>query len=171
MADTAENRYKFSRLLDEIGVDEPLWEELASLGDAEAFCDIVGYPVLVCPWYILSGAAMNVVSTASDLSNYFYSRPRCRDYLVVITKYIEQAKKIEIAKDEKMTMHYISEHVENTGMHSGDATPIHPSQDLDRQTVCQMEEATAKIGNALNVTSPFDIHVHREEQRDQGYLV
>ena len=161
MIDTAENRYKFSRLLDEIGVDQPQWKELTSLEDAETFCETAGYPVLVRPSYVLSGAAMNVVSTASDLSNYLHQAAEVsRDHPVVITKYIEQAKEIEmdaVAKDGKMIMHYISEHVENAGVHSGDATLIHPPQDLDPQTVRQIEEATAKIGNALNVTGPFNI--------------
>ena len=161
MIDTAENRYKFSRLLDEIGVDQPQWKELTSLEDAEAFCETAGYPVLVRPSYVLSGAAMNVVSTSSDLSNYLQQAAEVsRDHPIVITKYIEQAKEIEmdaVAKDGKMIMHYISEHVENAGVHSGDATLIHPPQDLDPETVRRIEEATAKIGNALNVTGPFNI--------------
>ncbi|KAJ6510497.1 hypothetical protein C8R45DRAFT_964291 [Mycena sanguinolenta] len=161
MIDTAENRYKFSRLLDEIGVDQPLWKELTSFEEAEAFCEKVGYPVLVRPSYVLSGAAMNVVSTGDDLSNYLTQATAVsRDHPVVISKYIEQAKEIEmdaVAKDGKMVMHFISEHVENAGVHSGDATLIHPPQDLDPQTVRQIEEATAKIGNALNVTGPFNI--------------
>lgn len=161
MIDTAENRYKFSRLLDEIGVDQPRWKELTSFEDAETFCQAVNYPVLVRPSYVLSGAAMNVVSTSSDLSNYLKQAVEVsHEHPVVITKYIEQAKEIEmdaVAKDGKMVMHYISEHVENAGVHSGDATLIHPPQDLDPQTVRQIEEATAKIGNALNVTGPFNI--------------
>ncbi|KAG6812083.1 hypothetical protein H0H92_004447 [Tricholoma furcatifolium] len=161
MIDTAENRFKFSRLLDAIGVDQPLWKELTSFEEALAFCDKVGYPVLVRPSYVLSGAAMNVVSTGDDLENYLTQATAVsRDHPVVITKYIEQAKEIEmdaVAKDGKMVMHYISEHVENAGVHSGDATLIHPPQDLDPQTVRQIEEATAKIGNALNVTGPFNI--------------
>ncbi|KAK0187138.1 hypothetical protein F5146DRAFT_765194 [Armillaria mellea] len=161
MIDTAENRFKFSRLLDEIGVDQPLWKELTSFDEADAFCEKVGYPVLVRPSYVLSGAAMNVVSTGDDLQNYLTQATAVsRDHPVVITKYIEQAKEIEmdaVAKDGKMVMHYISEHVENAGVHSGDATLIHPPQDLDPQTVRQIAEATAKIGNALNVTGPFNI--------------
>ncbi|KAH7910796.1 hypothetical protein BJ138DRAFT_67433 [Hygrophoropsis aurantiaca] len=161
MIDTAENRFKFSRLLDQIGVDQPLWKELTSFEEAHTFCDSVGYPVLVRPSYVLSGAAMNVVSTGDDLSNYLTQATAVsRDHPVVITKYIEQAKEIEmdaVAKDGKMIMHFISEHVENAGVHSGDATLIHPPQDLDPSTVRQIEEATAKIGNALNVTGPFNI--------------
>jgi len=161
MIDTAENRFKFSRLLDEIKVDQPLWKELTSFEEAQAFCEKVGYPVLVRPSYVLSGAAMNVVSTGDDLSNYLTQATAVsRDHPVVITKYIEHAKEIEmdaVAKDGKLVMHYISEHVENAGVHSGDATLIHPPQDLDPQTVRQIEEATAKIGNALNVTGPYNI--------------
>ncbi|KAG1744993.1 uncharacterized protein EDB91DRAFT_1122034 [Suillus paluster] len=161
MIDTAENRFKFSRLLDEIGVDQPQWKELTSFQEALAFCDSVGYPVLVRPSYVLSGAAMNVVSTGDDLANYLTQATAVsRDHPVVITKYIEQAKEIEmdaVAKDGQMIMHFISEHVENAGVHSGDATLIHPPQDLDPATVRQIEEATAKIGNALNVTGPFNI--------------
>ncbi|KAF8906981.1 carbamoyl-phosphate synthase [Gymnopilus junonius] len=161
MIDMAENRYKFSRLLDEIGVDQPQWKELTSFEAATEFCEKVGYPVLVRPSYVLSGAAMNVVSTSDDLATYLTQAAEVsRDHPVVISKYIEQAKEIEmdaVAKDGKMVMHYISEHVENAGVHSGDATLIHPPQDLDPQTVKQIEEATAKIGNALNVTGPFNI--------------
>ncbi|KIY73951.1 carbamoyl-phosphate synth [Cylindrobasidium torrendii FP15055 ss-10] len=161
MIDTAENRFKFSRLLDEIGVDQPSWKELSSFSEARGFCDKVGYPVLVRPSYVLSGAAMNVVSSADDLESYLTQAAAVsREHPVVITKYIEQAKEIEmdaVAKDGKMIMHYISEHVENAGVHSGDATLIHPPQDLDPYTVRQIEEATAKIGNALNVTGPFNI--------------
>jgi len=161
MIDTAENRYKFSRLLDEIGVDQPKWKELTNYDDALAFCEKVGFPVLVRPSYVLSGAAMNVVFTRDDLLTYLTEATAVsRDHPVVISKYIEQAKEIEmdaIAKDGKMFMHYISEHVENAGVHSGDATLIHPPQDLDPQTVRRIEEATMKIGKALNVTGPFNI--------------
>ncbi|KAF9242852.1 hypothetical protein BU15DRAFT_86655 [Melanogaster broomeanus] len=161
MIDTAENRYKFSRMLDEIGVDQPQWKELTSFEEALAFCNSVGYPVLVRPSYVLSGAAMNVASTGDEMSNYLTQATAVsRDHPVVISKYIEQAKEIEmdaVAKDGQMVMHFISEHVENAGVHSGDATLIHPPQDLDPTTVRQIEEATAKIGNALNVTGPFNI--------------
>ncbi|EJT98255.1 carbamoyl-phosphate synth [Dacryopinax primogenitus] len=161
MIDTAENRFKFSRLLDKIGVDQPLWKELTSLQEAHEFCAKVNYPVLVRPSYVLSGAAMNVVYSADDLSNFLGQAAEVsRDYPVVISKYIEEAKEIEmdaIAKDGKLVMHYISEHIENAGVHSGDATLVLPPQDLDPETVRRIEDATQKIGNALNVTGPFNI--------------
>ncbi|GMK59115.1 hypothetical protein CspeluHIS016_0701300 [Cutaneotrichosporon spelunceum] len=161
MIDTAENRYKFSRMLDKIEVDQPLWRELTSFAEAKAFCDKVSYPVLVRPSYVLSGAAMNVVFTEDDLHTYLGAATQVsRDHPVVISKYIEDAKEIEmdaVAKDGKMVMHYISEHVENAGVHSGDATLVLPPQDLDPETIRKIEVATAKIGAALNVTGPYNI--------------
>ncbi|KAJ9107527.1 hypothetical protein QFC21_000984 [Naganishia friedmannii] len=161
MIDTAENRYKFSRMLDKIGVDQPLWKELTSFSEAESFCNKVGYPVLVRPSYVLSGAAMNVVSSQDDLATYLTQATNVsREYPVVISKYIEEAKEIEmdaVARDGKMVMHYISEHVENAGVHSGDATLILPPQDLDPETIKKIEIATQKIGQALNVTGPYNI--------------
>lgn len=161
MIDTAENRFKFSRLLDRIQVDQPQWKELTSFDEARAFCEKVGYPVLVRPSYVLSGAAMNVVSSADDLHSYLTQATAVsREHPVVITKYIEEAKEIEvdaIARDGKLVMHYISEHIENAGVHSGDATLVLPPQDLDPETVRRIEDATQKIGEALNVTGPYNI--------------
>ncbi|KAI9679404.1 MAG: hypothetical protein M1817_005426 [Caeruleum heppii] len=161
MIDTAENRYKFSRMLDRIEVDQPAWKELTSIEEATEFCDKVTYPVLVRPSYVLSGAAMNTVYSQDDLANYLQQAADVsREHPVVITKYIENAKEIEmdaVARDGTMVGHFISEHVENAGVHSGDATLILPPQDLDPETVRRIEEATRKIGNALNVTGPFNI--------------
>ena len=161
MIDNAENRYKFSRMLDRIGVDQPLWKELTSNDEAVGFCNDVKYPVLVRPSYVLSGAAMNTVYSQHDLAAYLNQAVAVsRDYPVVITKYIENAKEIEmdaVARDGVMTGHFISEHVENAGVHSGDATLICPPQDLEPETIAKIEEATRKIGNALNVTGPYNI--------------
>lgn len=161
MIDMAENRYKFSRMCDKIGVDQPLWKELSTMSAAHEFCDKVGYPVLVRPSYVLSGAAMNVVYSRDDLDAYLTQAANVsREHPVVVTKYIEEAKEIEmdaVARDGKMVMHYVSEHVENAGVHSGDATLILPPQDLDPETVRRIEVATAKIGAALNITGPFNI--------------
>lgn len=161
MIDLAENRYKFSRMLDQIGVDQPAWKELTSIKEAEDFAEKVSYPVLVRPSYVLSGAAMNTVYSRNDLASYLSQAVDVSpDYPVVITKYIENAKEIEmdaVAKDGKMIMHVVSEHVENAGVHSGDATLVVPPQDLDPTTVERIVEATAKIGKALNITGPYNI--------------
>ncbi|KAI0243763.1 Carbamoyl-phosphate synthase [Massospora cicadina] len=161
MIDTAENRYKFSRMLDKIGVDQPLWKELTSFAEARDFCHRVGYPVLVRPSYVLSGAAMNVVFSPDDLSCYLSQATAVsREFPVVITKYIEEAKEIEmdaVARDGKLIMHVVSEHVENAGVHSGDATLVLPPQDLDPATVRKVVAATEKICDALAVTGPFNI--------------
>ncbi|CAM1511331.1 Fc.00g088440.m01.CDS01 [Cosmosporella sp. VM-42] len=161
MIDNAENRYKFSRMLDRIEVDQPTWKELTSFEEAQSFCNKVSYPVLVRPSYVLSGAAMNTVYSEKDLENYLAQAVEVsREHPVVITKYIENAKEIEmdaVAKDGKVVGHFISEHVENAGVHSGDATLILPPQDLEPTTIKRIEEATRKIGAALNVTGPFNI--------------
>ncbi|CAK7564461.1 MAG: Carbamoyl-phosphate synthase [Sporothrix epigloea] len=161
MIDTAENRYKFSRMLDRIGVDQPTWKELTSFDEAKEFCQKVSYPVLVRPSYVLSGAAMNTVYSEADLASYLQQAAEVsRDHPVVITKYIENAKEIEmdaVAKDGVLIGHFVSEHVENAGVHSGDATLILPPQDLERTTIRRIEEATRKIGAALNITGPFNI--------------
>jgi carbamoyl-phosphate synthase/aspartate carbamoyltransferase len=161
MIDSAENRYKFSRMLDNIGVDQPAWKELTSIDEAESFAADVGYPVLVRPSYVLSGAAMNTVYSKDDLASYLAQAVEVsRDYPVVITKYIENAKEIEmdaVAKNGELIMHVVSEHVENAGVHSGDATLIVPPQDLDPETVKRIVVATAKIGKALNITGPYNI--------------
>uniref|UniRef100_A0A8H7TLC5 ATP-grasp domain-containing protein n=1 Tax=Bionectria ochroleuca TaxID=29856 RepID=A0A8H7TLC5_BIOOC len=161
MIDSAENRYKFSRMLDRIEVDQPTWKELTSFEEAKSFCQKVTYPVLVRPSYVLSGAAMNTVYSEKDLESYLNQAAEVsRDHPVVITKYIENAKEIEmdaVAKDGEVIGHFISEHVENAGVHSGDATLILPPQDLERTTIKRIEEATRKIGAALNVTGPYNI--------------
>ena len=161
MIDMAENRYKFSRMLDRIYVDQPAWKELTSIEDATEFCNKVNYPVLVRPSYVLSGAAMNTVYSQDDLASYLDQAAEVsKDHPVVITKYIENAKEIEmdaVARDGTMVGHFISEHVENAGVHSGDATLILPPQDLDPETVRRIEDATRKIGDSLNVTGPFNI--------------
>ena len=139
MIDTAENRYKFSRMLDRIAVDQPAWKELTSIEEATEFCERVSYPVLVRPSYVLSGAAMNTVYSQHDLANYLnQAADVSKEHPVVITKYIENAKEIEmdaVANKGTMIGHFISEHVENAGVHSGDATLILPPQDLDPE-VC-----------------------------------
>ncbi|SPO00106.1 related to URA2 - multifunctional pyrimidine biosynthesis protein [Cephalotrichum gorgonifer] len=161
MIDSAENRYKFSRMLDRIDVDQPTWKELTSFEEAKEFCTKVSYPVLVRPSYVLSGAAMNTVYSEKDLENYLAQAVEVsRDHPVVITKYIENAKEIEmdaVAKDGRVVCKYISEHVENAGVHSGDATLILPPQDLEQTTIDRIVEATEKIAENLNITGPLNI--------------
>lgn len=161
MIDGAENRYKFSRMLDRIGVDQPRWKELSSMDDARAFCNNVGYPVLVRPSFVLSGAAMNVVHKAEDLELYLTEAAAVSpDCPVVISKFILEAKEIEVdavASKGELMMHVVSEHVENAGVHSGDATLVLPPQDLDEVTVRKVEDATAKVAMSLNVTGPLNI--------------
>eukprot|EP01132_Coremiostelium_polycephalum_P007604 gene7604-9349_t len=161
MIDNAENRYKFSRLLDTIGIDQPLWKELTSIEDTKVFCESVGFPCLVRPSYVLSGAAMNVVHSAADLEAFLTEAAAVsRDHPVVISKFIQEAKEIEIdavADNGQIVLFAISEHVENAGVHSGDATLVCPAQDLDNNTVQQVEETARKIAAALNVSGPFNI--------------
>lgn len=161
MIDSAENRYKFSRMCDRNAVDQPKWKELSSIGDAKAFCEDVGYPVLVRPSYVLSGAAMNVAHKAEDLEAYLSEAAMVSpDCPVVISKFILEAKEIEVdavVDKGELVMHVISEHVENAGVHSGDATLVLPPQDLDEITVRKVESATAKVAQALNVTGPMNI--------------
>lgn len=156
----AENRFSFSRTLDSILVDQPEWKNLTSIEEAMQFCKDK-YPVLVRPSYVLSGAAMNTVYSEKDLSGYLQQASDVsRDYPVVITKYIEGAKEIEmdaVAKEGKLLCHFISEHVENAGVHSGDATLILPPQDLEPETVRRIEVATERIADAFNVTGPLNI--------------
>ncbi|KAJ1566454.1 hypothetical protein HK405_009751, partial [Cladochytrium tenue] len=161
MIDNAENRYKFSRMLDKIGVDQPQWKELTSIDEARSFCEKVGFPVLVRPSYVLSGAAMNVVHSPTDLKNFLEMAVLVSpEFPVVISKFIEEAKEIEmdaVAHGGKLIMHVVTEHVENAGVHSGDATLVLPPQDLDPETVRKIEIATRKIANALDVTGPMNI--------------
>ena len=160
MIHNAENRFSFSRALDSIRVDQPTWKNLTSIEEATEFCKDK-YPVLVRPSYVLSGAAMNTVYSEKDLSSYLQQASDVsRDTPVVITKYIEGAKEIEmdaVASRGTMICHFISEHVENAGVHSGDATLILPPQDLDHLTVRRIEDASRAISNTFNITGPFNI--------------
>jgi carbamoyl-phosphate synthase/aspartate carbamoyltransferase len=148
-------------MCDKIGVDQPQWKELTSAEEASIFCKKVEYPVLVRPSYVLSGAGMTVVNSEADLKTYLIQAGTVsREFPVVISKFIEDAKEIEmdaVANEGKLIMHVITEHVENAGVHSGDATLILPPQDLDPETVKKIELATAKIVAELHVTGPCNI--------------
>lgn len=159
--DNAENRYKFSHLLDELGIDQPEWEELTSIEEAEKFAEKIGYPVLVRPSYVLSGAAMSIVLSKDELKNYLVKASNVnREYPVVISKFITDAKEIDIdavADTGALLCYAISEHVENAGVHSGDATLVLPPQRTYLETMRKIKIITRKIAKSLEISGPFNI--------------
>lgn len=170
--DTAENRQKFSALMDQIGVDQPQWNELKSVEEAKAFANSVGYPVLVRPSYVLSGAAMNVAQTDTQLASYLSQAARLNDdFPVVISKFVVNAKEIEydgVAQNGAIVNFAISEHIENAGVHSGDATLLLPAQKLYTETIKRIKKISAKIAKALNITGPFNIQYLSKVRNKQG---
>ncbi|XP_003739459.1 CAD protein [Galendromus occidentalis] len=167
--DAAENRFKFSRMLDSIGISQPRWKELSTVEQAWAFCDEVKYPCLVRPSYVLSGAAMNVAYSPADLEGYLGEAAAVsKEYPVVISKFIQEAKEIDVdavAQDGKLLAIAISEHVENAGVHSGDATLVTPPQDLNKETLSNIRKITQAIGQALAVSGPFNLQVIAKDNR------
>ncbi|HMB02131.1 MAG TPA: ATP-grasp domain-containing protein [Isosphaeraceae bacterium] len=161
MIDRAEDRRLFSALLDRLGINQPVWEELTSPEDARAFARRVGYPVLVRPSYVLSGQAMGVASNDHELVRFLTKAAAVsRKHPVVLTKFIENAKEIEfdgVARDGDLLAHAISEHVENAGVHSGDATLVLPPQRTYLETLRQVRLIARDIVAALRITGPFNI--------------
>ncbi|MBC7188070.1 MAG: carbamoyl-phosphate synthase (glutamine-hydrolyzing) large subunit [Calditrichaeota bacterium] len=159
--DQAEDRRKFSALLDSLGIDQPEWKELVSLASAQEFAQTVGYPVLVRPSYVLSGAAMSVASNDAELSRYLERAAEVSvDHPVVISKFFENAKEIEIdavAKDGQLVVYAVTEHVENAGVHSGDATIVLPPQRTYLETMRRVLHITRRIAEALRINGPFNI--------------
>jgi len=159
--DRAENRYKFSKLLDELDVDQPEWRELRSVREAKAFARGIGYPVLIRPSYVLSGAAMSIVFNAGYLERYLQKASKVTpEYPVVISKFIMNAKEIEldaVADGGEVVASAIIEHVENAGVHSGDATMVLPPQKLYIETIRRIREIGREIARALRITGPFNI--------------
>ncbi|PIS30704.1 MAG: carbamoyl phosphate synthase large subunit [Candidatus Marinimicrobia bacterium CG08_land_8_20_14_0_20_45_22] len=159
--DRAENRRKFSDLLDNLGVDQPTWKELTSIDESKAFAAEHGYPVLIRPSYVLSGAAMAVASNDEELVQYLQRAVKISpEYPTVISKYLENAKEIEIdavAQNGEIVRYAISEHVENAGVHSGDATLVLPPQRTYMETVRRIRIITEKIAKSLNINGPFNI--------------
>ena len=159
--DRAEDRFKFSKLLDEIGVDQPEWRELRSVGEARRFARSIGYPVLIRPSYVLSGAAMSVVFGEDYLDRYLRKASRVSpEYPVVISKFILNAKEIEldaVADRGEVVASAIVEHVENAGVHSGDATMVLPPQKIYIETIRRIREIGREIARALEITGPFNI--------------
>jgi carbamoyl-phosphate synthase large subunit len=159
--DRAENRHKFSSMCDSLKIDQPRWKELSTVTDIFDFVDQIGFPVLIRPSYVLSGAAMNVVSNRNELSHYLdLAAQVSKQYPVVVSKFIEDAKEIEIdavAKDGEIIAYAISEHVEFAGVHSGDATMVFPAQKIYFETVRRIKRISRQISKELNITGPFNI--------------
>ncbi len=159
--DKAEDRHKFSQLLDELEIDQPAWRELSSMREAEKFANKVGYPVLVRPSYVLSGAAMSIALSSDELKGYLKKASEVnKEYPVVVSKFITGAKEIEIdavAKNGELYCYAISEHVENAGVHSGDATMVLPPQRTYLETMRRIKIIAKKIARSLKITGPFNI--------------
>lgn len=159
--DNAEDRHKFSATMDGIGVDQPAWRELTSLEDIEQFVEEVGYPVLVRPSYVLSGAAMNVCSNQGELVRFLKLAANVsQKHPVVVSQFIEHAKEIEmdaVADKGEIVAYAISEHIEFAGVHSGDATIQFPAQKLYVETVRRIKRISRKIAQALCISGPFNI--------------
>ncbi len=159
--DMAENRYKFSAMLDRLGIDQPAWKELTSVEEAREFCRQASYPVLVRPSYVLSGSAMGTASNDEELND-FLARAAdvSKDNPVVISKFIENAKEIEfdgVADKGEVLISAISEHVENAGVHSGDATLVTPPQRTYLETMRRVKKIAHAIAGQLEITGPFNI--------------
>jgi carbamoyl-phosphate synthase/aspartate carbamoyltransferase/dihydroorotase len=169
MIDNAENRFKFSRMLDSIDVEQPKWKELTDIETAKEFCHMVGYPCLVRPSYVLSGAAMNVAYSDDDLEGFLGDAVAVsREHPVVISKFIQEAKEIDVdavAKEGEIITMAISEHVENAGVHSGDATLVLPAQDINQETRKAIHLIAGKIAKALSVSGPFNMQLIAKDNR------
>jgi len=159
--DRAEDRHKFSQLLDVLGVPQPRWSELSSIEEAERFAEEVGFPVLVRPSYVLSGAAMAVAMNDDDLRRFLEKAAQVSaDHPVVISKFVLGAKEVEIdgvAKQGELLAYVISEHVENAGVHSGDATMVVPPQRTYLETMRQVRRIAVRVAQALKISGPFNI--------------
>jgi carbamoyl-phosphate synthase large subunit len=159
--DNAEDRHKFSAMLDRLGIDQPRWRELSSMDDIHSFIDEVGFPVLVRPSYVLSGAAMNVCSNNDELERFLRLAANVsKDHPVVVTEFIQNAKEIEmdaVANNGEIVAYAISEHIEFAGVHSGDATIQFPPQKLYVETMRRIKKVSSQIAKALQITGPFNI--------------
>ncbi|XP_042302928.1 carbamoyl-phosphate synthase [ammonia], mitochondrial isoform X1 [Sceloporus undulatus] len=159
--DRAEDRSVFSAVLDELQVPQAPWKAVNSLEDAVEFANVVGYPCLLRPSYVLSGSAMNIVYTEKEMKKFLAEAARVsQEHPVVITKFIEGAREVEmdaVAKNGKVICHAVSEHVEDAGVHSGDATLMFPVQTISQGALEKVKIATRKIGDAFNISGPFNV--------------
>merc|ERR1719230_1126465 len=159
--DTCENRFKFSKLCDALRIDQPEWSEFSTVEEAFHFCKRVGFPALVRPSYVLSGAAMRVVASDGDLERFLRTAAVVsRDYPVVISKYISGAKEVEldaVGQKGELLNYAIAEHVENAGLHSGDASLLLPAQKLFVETHRRVKMIGQKLCRALKISGPFNV--------------
>ena len=159
--DRAENRGKFSAMLDKLGIDQPRWSALTSMEDVKQFIDEVGYPVLVRPSYVLSGAAMNVCYSDDELERFLQMASEVsKEYPVVVSKFMTETNEVEfdaVAQNGEIVEYAISEHVEYAGVHSGDATMVFPAQQLSFATARQIKKMSRAIAKELNISGPFNI--------------
>ena len=159
--DRAENRNKFSAMLDQLGIDQPAWQELTSLDDVKDFVKKVGYPVLVRPSYVLSGAAMNVCYDEEELERFLQMASEVsKEYPVVVSQFMQNTKEIEfdaVAQNGEIVEYAISEHIEYAGVHSGDATLVFPAQQIYFSTARQIKKISRQIAKELNISGPFNI--------------
>lgn len=161
--DRAEDRHKFSSLLDRIGVDQPEWKELTTVEHAKAFAERAGYPVLIRPSYVLSGAAMNIAFNEEGLMQFLSAAAEVsKEHPVVISKFIESAKEVEIdgvAQNGELVIYAFTEHVEHAGVHSGDATVAMPPQKSYLETIRRIKRITRLVVRELNITGPFNMQL------------
>ena len=161
--DKAEDRHRFSQMCDDLGIDQPRWKEMTSLDDIYAFADKVGFPLLIRPSYVLSGAAMNVVSNRDELEGFLtLATDVSKQHPVVVTEFIEHAKEIEIdavARNGEVLIYAISEHVEFAGVHSGDATMVFPAQKLFVETIRRIKKIARRVAGGLQITGPFNMQL------------
>lgn len=159
--DRAENRDKFSAMLDKLGIDQPAWRALTSFDDIKEFVDKVGFPVLVRPSYVLSGAAMNVCHSSEELERFLKMATEVnKEYPVVVSQFMQDTKEIEfdaVADKGQIVEYAISEHVEYAGVHSGDATMVFPAQNIYFSTIRQIKKTACRIAEELNISGPFNI--------------
>jgi len=167
--DRAEDRHKFSLLLDELKIDQPEWKEFSELSGASAFAETVGYPVIVRPSYVLSGASMAVVHSHDDLTDYVQRSAFVnKETPIVISKFEVGAKEIDfdgVAQDGHLLLYAISEHVENAGVHSGDATLVLPPQRVNIETLRRVKQIAKGIARGLNISGPFNMQLLAKENR------
>ncbi|MDE7460644.1 MAG: carbamoyl-phosphate synthase (glutamine-hydrolyzing) large subunit [Paramuribaculum sp.] len=159
--DRAENRHKFSAMLDQLGIDQPRWKELTTEDDIKAFVAEVGFPVLIRPSYVLSGAAMNVCHDYEEMHRFLGQAAKVsKEFPVVVSEFLQNAKEIEfdaVARNGEIVEYAISEHVEFAGVHSGDATLVFPAQKIYMATARRIKRISAKIAKELNISGPFNI--------------